>query len=34
MFRPEAGAGGVQAPATLSLGRLHTDEKKVKICLI
>lgn len=23
MFRPEAGAGGVQAPATLSLGRLE-----------
>lgn len=27
MFRPEAGAGGVQAPATLSLGRLQTDDR-------
>ena len=27
MFRPEVGAGGVQAPATLSLGRLQTDDR-------
>jgi|TARA_R110000782_G_scaffold239548_1_gene325966 hypothetical protein len=27
MFRPETGAGGVQAPATLSLGRLQTDDR-------
>jgi len=26
MFRPEAGAGGVQAPATLSLGRYYRKE--------
>ena len=27
MIRPEEGAGGVQAPATLSLGRLQTDDR-------
>lgn len=27
MFRPDTGAGGVQAPATLSLGRLQTDDR-------
>jgi len=27
LFRPETGAGGVQAPATLSLGRLQTDDR-------
>jgi len=27
LLRPEAGAGGVQVPATLSLGRLQTDDR-------
>ena len=27
MFRPDEGAGGVQSPATLSLGRLQTDDR-------
>ena len=27
MLRPETGAGGVQAPATLSLGRLQTNDR-------
>ena len=27
MLRPEAGAGGVQVPSTLSLGRLQTDDR-------
>ena len=27
MFRPDSNAGGVQTPATLSLGRLQTDDR-------
>jgi len=27
MLRPDEGAGGIQAPATLSLGRLQTDDR-------